>query len=60
MAIGMVMIDKALEQGNFAWVKTGPEGINPSRGRIEGMNARSAGGAGWHDAVVAGPVRGVV
>jgi len=28
------------------WVKTGPGGINPSSGRIEGMNARSAGRAG--------------
>ena len=40
---GMVMIYKALEQGSFAWVKTGPGGIEPSSGRIEGMNARSAG-----------------
>ena len=40
---GMVLIYKVLEQGNFAWVKTGPGGIGPSSGRIEGMNARSAG-----------------
>jgi transposase len=57
---GMVLIYKVLEQGNFAWVKTGPEGINPSSGRIEGMNARRAGGAGRHDAAVAGTVRGAV
>jgi transposase len=57
---GMVLIYKVLEQGSFAWVKTGPEGINPSSGRIEGMNARSAGGSGWNDAAVAGAVRGVV
>ena len=56
----MVLIYKVLEQGSFAWVKTGPEGINRSSGRIEGMNARSAGGSGWHDAAVAGAVRGVV
>lgn len=40
---GMVLIYKVLEQGSFAWVKTGPEGIDPSSGRIEAMNARSAG-----------------
>lgn len=28
------------------WVKTGPAGIDPSGGRIEGMNARSAGRGG--------------
>jgi len=28
------------------WVRTGPEGIEPSSGRIEGMNARSAGRGG--------------
>jgi len=56
----MVLIYKVLEQGNFAWVKTGPEGINPSSGRIEGTRAQSAGGAGWYDAVVAGAIRGAV
>jgi len=39
----MVMIYKVLEQGSFAWVKTGPGGIEPSSVRIEGMNARSTG-----------------
>jgi len=57
---GMVMICKALEQGNVAWVKTGPEGINPSSGRIEGTRARSAGGAGRGDAAFAGAVRGAL
>ena len=28
------------------WVKTGPAGIEPSGGRFEGMNARSAGHGG--------------
>ena len=40
---GLVLTYKVLEQGSFAWVKTGPRGIDPSSGRIEGMNARSAG-----------------
>lgn len=40
---GMVLVYKVLVQGKFAGVKTGPEGIDPSSGRIEGMNARSAG-----------------
>jgi len=40
---GLVLTYKVLEQGSFAWVKTGPGGIEPSSGRIEGMNARSAG-----------------
>ena len=30
------------------WVKTGPAGIDPSSGRIEGMNARSAGRGARH------------
>jgi len=37
---GMVLICKVLEQGNFAWVKTAPERINPSSGRIEGTRAQ--------------------
>jgi len=57
---GLVLVCKVLEQGSFAWVKTGPEGINPSSGRIEGTRARSAGGAGRDDAVVTGAVRGLV
>jgi len=57
---GLVLVYKVLEQGSFAWVKTGPEGINPSSGRIEGTRARNAGGAGRDDAVVTGAVRGVV
>jgi len=40
---GLVLTNKVLEQGSFAWVKTGPGGIEPSSGRIEEMNARSAG-----------------
>ncbi|WP_157764494.1 IS66 family insertion sequence element accessory protein TnpB [Rhodobacter sp. CZR27] len=40
---GLVLIYKRLDQGSFAWVKTGPEGIDPSSGRIDGTNARSAG-----------------
>jgi transposase len=57
---GMVLIYKVLEQGSFAWVKTGSEGINPSSGRIEGMNAQSAGGSRRDDTAVAGAVRDVV
>ena len=37
------MVYKRLELGSFTWVKTGPEGIDTSSGRIEGMNVRSAG-----------------
>ncbi len=36
---GLVLVHKRLEGGKFLWVKTGPEGIDPSGGRIEGMNA---------------------
>ena len=57
---GMVLICKVLEQGNFAWVKTAPERINPSSGRIEGMNAQSAGGSRRDDTAVTGAVRDVV
>lgn len=39
---GLVLIDKRLKSGSIVWVKAGPEGIDPSSGRIEGMNARSA------------------
>ena len=57
---GLVLVCKVLEQGSPASVKTGPEGINPSSGRIEGTRARSAGVAGRDDAVVTGAVRGLV
>ena len=31
---GLVLIYKRLESGSFVWVKTGPNGIDPSSGRI--------------------------
>jgi hypothetical protein len=54
---GMGRICTLLGQGNFARVKTGPEGINPFSGRIKGTNARSAGNAGRNDATVTGTWR---
>ncbi|EGJ20500.1 hypothetical protein RSWS8N_00440 [Cereibacter sphaeroides WS8N] len=33
---GLVLIDKRLKSGSIVWVKTGPEGIDPSRRRSKG------------------------
>ena len=46
-AIGPRTMANDLDRSMLAeWVRTGPEGIEPSSGRIEGMNARSAGRGG--------------